>query len=77
MTNTDSDPFLKISYRRSAFAKMSAVSRSAPAGIRNGISRRISSLRNTDKDFRLGLNAAQTTLSGMALLTGATNQEVV
>ena len=26
----------------------------------------------TDKDFRLGLNAAQTTLSGVALLTGAT-----
>ena len=26
----------------------------------------------TDKDFRLGLNAAQTTLSGLAQLTGAT-----
>ena len=26
----------------------------------------------TDKDFRLGLNAAQTTLGGVAKLTGAT-----
>jgi hypothetical protein len=26
----------------------------------------------TDKDFRLGLNAAQTTLSAIAQLTGAT-----
>ena len=26
----------------------------------------------SDKDFRLGLNAAQTTLSGLAILAGAT-----
>jgi hypothetical protein len=29
----------------------------------------------SDKDFRLGLNAAQTTLAGVALLTGAKVQK--
>jgi hypothetical protein len=29
----------------------------------------------SDKDFRLGLNAAQTTLSAIATLTGATLQK--
>ena len=58
--------------RRSACARTSAARRSAAAGIRTGTSRPTSTRRSRDKDFRLGLNAAQTTLAAVAQLTGAT-----
>ena len=66
----------RISSRRSAFARTSAASQIGAAGIRSGTSRRMCSPPISDKDFRLGLNAAQTTLGGVATLTGATLKKV-
>jgi hypothetical protein len=59
-------------WQPSACVKTSAAIISASAGIHIGISRRTSSRHFTDKDFRLGLNAAQTTLAALVQLTGAT-----
>ena len=61
----------RISSRRSACARTSAARRSAAAGIRTGTSRPTCFSTFSDKDFRLGLNAAQTTLGAVAQLTGA------
>lgn len=70
MTNTDSDPFKDI---------IPAISlRENERGAQIGAGwdphwHQVTDLYSTfsDKDFRLGLNAAQTTLSAVALLTGA------
>jgi hypothetical protein len=71
MTNTDSDPFKDI---------IPAISlRENERGAQIGAGwdphwHQVTDVFSTftDKDFRLGLNAAQTTLSGIAQLTGAT-----
>ena len=61
----------RIWCRRSVCAKASAARRSATAGIPTITSRPTCSRTFTDDDFRLGLNAAQTTLGAVSQLTGA------
>jgi hypothetical protein len=70
MTNTDSGPFQDL------VAAISLRENERGAQIGNGWDpqwHQPTDLYATynDKDFRLGLNAAQTTLAGVALLTGA------
>ena len=75
MTNTDSTPFMDI---------VPAISlRENERGVQIGSGWDPQWHQPTDvyatysdKDFRLGLNAAQTTLGAVATLTGATHKEV-
>ena len=60
------------SCRRSAFARTNAACRSARAGIRTGTRPTDVFATFSDNDFRLGLNAAQTTLGAIGRLAGAT-----
>ena len=70
MTNTDSTPFQdltpSISLRESGTRRADR----ATAGIRIIISLRMSIRFLRDDDFRLGLNAAQTTLGAIGQLAG-------
>jgi hypothetical protein len=69
MTNTDSTPLMDV-VASISLRENERGSRSVPAGIRNIISRP-TCIRNNDRDFLLGLNAAETTLAAIAQLTGA------
>jgi hypothetical protein len=71
MTNTDSGPFMDI------VAAISVRENERGVQIGNGWDPQWHQPTDvfttyTDKDFRLGLNAAQTTLGAVAGLTGAT-----
>ena len=69
MTNTDSGAFMDI-VPSISLRENEAGMHTGAVGIPRGISRR--RLRDVlGQDFRLGLNAAQTTLSAVAQLTGA------
>jgi hypothetical protein len=70
MTNTDSDPFMQLTPSLS----LRENERGAQTGTGwNPTWHQPIDVFSTfsDKDFRLGLNAAQTTLAGIATLTGA------
>ena len=76
MTNTDSVPFQDDRRRRSACARTSAATQIGSGWDPHWHQPTDVFATFSDKDFRLGLNAAQTTLAAIAQLAGAKTREV-
>ncbi len=72
MTNTDSTPFMDLVPAHQRARERAGNAKSAPAGTRSWHQPTDLYATYSDADFRLGLNAAQTTLGAIGRLTGAT-----
>jgi hypothetical protein len=70
MTNTDSTPFMNITHVDLAPEERARVAHRRGGGTRPGTQPIDVFTTFSDKDFRLGLNAAQTTLGAVAQLAG-------